>query len=42
MFDCDHIIEERDLAAAVGKRFEGTPKTQELATRGGARATPRS
>jgi hypothetical protein len=42
MFDRDHIIDEQDLAAAVGKRFEGTPRTQELATRGGARAAPRS
>ena len=29
MFDRDNIIDEQDLAAAVGKRFEGTPRTQE-------------
>jgi hypothetical protein len=34
MFDRDNIIDEQDLAAAVGKRFEGTPRTQELATCG--------
>jgi len=34
MFDRDNIIDEQDLAAAVGQRFEGTPRTQELATRG--------
>ncbi len=34
MFDRDNIIDEQDLAAAVGKRFEETPRTQESATRG--------
>ncbi len=29
MFDRDNIIDEQDLAAAVGKRFGGTPRTQE-------------
>src|SRR6266704_209624 len=29
MFDRDNIIDEQDLAAAVGKQFEGTPRTQE-------------
>src|SRR2546426_2460378 len=29
MFDRDNIIDEQDLAAAMGKRFEGTPRTQE-------------
>ena len=32
MFDRDKITDEQDLAAAMGKRFEGTPRTQELAT----------
>jgi len=34
MFDRDNIIDEQDLAAVVGKRFEETPRTQELAPRG--------
>jgi len=34
MFDRDKITDEQDLAAALGKRFEGAPRTQELATRG--------
>jgi len=41
MFDGDNIIDEQDVAA-MGKRFDGTPRTQELVTRGGARAAPRS
>ncbi len=42
MFDGDNIIDEQDVAAAMGKRFDGTPRPQELVTRGGARAAPRS
>ena len=33
MFDRDNILDEEGLAV-VGKRFEGAPRTQELATRG--------